>query len=177
MAKLPPMKYLPVRTDQGGKVLLEKEEDVDNREETLLNEVLRDRDVPCPVCRYNLRGLTASACPECGANLKAWVKPDSLRLGLWIVALVGLSGGFGFQATLVIWVAYLIVTEGESLSSYMPELNVAFFSSPAMGIGILLLITLRAHVAKLKLWGRIWIAICAWLVSAIAALVFFSMVS
>ncbi|MCH8805304.1 MAG: hypothetical protein IH986_04375 [Planctomycetes bacterium] len=35
----------------------------------LLVEMLRRRDVPCPVCRYNLRNLTSSVCPECGHRL------------------------------------------------------------------------------------------------------------
>jgi hypothetical protein len=28
---------------------------------------LRDRDEPCPKCRYNLRNAAAAVCPECGA--------------------------------------------------------------------------------------------------------------
>src|SRR5688572_15571368 len=28
-----------------------------------------ERDVPCPHCSYNLRGLTAGVCPECGGAL------------------------------------------------------------------------------------------------------------
>jgi YcxB-like protein len=30
---------------------------------------LKDRDLPCPNCRYNLRGCASTACPECGAPL------------------------------------------------------------------------------------------------------------
>ncbi|HEY3243047.1 MAG TPA: hypothetical protein VGM03_06815 [Phycisphaerae bacterium] len=31
-----------------------------------------DRDVPCPQCRYNLRGLTELRCPECGLHHESW---------------------------------------------------------------------------------------------------------
>jgi hypothetical protein len=33
--------------------------------------LLAERDVACPGCRYNLRGITARACPECGRELDA----------------------------------------------------------------------------------------------------------
>jgi len=34
-----------------------------------LPALLRDRDIPCPKCRYNLRNLTTNRCPECGQEL------------------------------------------------------------------------------------------------------------
>ena len=29
-----------------------------------------DRDLPCPQCRYNLRGLREARCPECGGQFR-----------------------------------------------------------------------------------------------------------
>ncbi len=37
----------------------------------LLVAFLTDRDLPCPRCGYNLRGLTGDVCPECGNALAA----------------------------------------------------------------------------------------------------------
>ncbi len=34
-----------------------------------LIEYLREHDVKCPRCRYNLRGLETNECPECGDTL------------------------------------------------------------------------------------------------------------
>ncbi len=34
-----------------------------------LREYLATRDVPCPSCGYNLRGVPASTCPECAMPL------------------------------------------------------------------------------------------------------------
>ncbi|HYE63570.1 MAG TPA: hypothetical protein VD997_16385 [Phycisphaerales bacterium] len=34
-----------------------------------LIEYLRENDVKCPRCRYNLRGLETNECPECGDTL------------------------------------------------------------------------------------------------------------
>jgi hypothetical protein len=34
------------------------------------------RDVPCPHCGYNLRGLAAAQCPECSTLLRLTIAPD-----------------------------------------------------------------------------------------------------
>jgi hypothetical protein len=58
---------------------------------------LRDRDAWCPVCRYNLRGLTVPRCPECGRGLRLAIRATEPVLGAWIFlaftafAMTGLS--------------------------------------------------------------------------------------
>lgn len=56
----------------------------------VLLDLVKDRDMECPVCEYNVRNLTSPRCPECGTRLV-------LRLGLkeagvkaWVAALVPL---------------------------------------------------------------------------------------
>ena len=39
----------------------------------LLSMFLRGRDVPCPLCGYNLRDLTQQQCPECRHELRLTV--------------------------------------------------------------------------------------------------------
>ncbi|MEZ6317215.1 MAG: hypothetical protein R3B49_00475 [Phycisphaerales bacterium] len=39
------------------------------RKQRKLQAWLATRDVPCPGCRYNLRGLASLSCPECGYGL------------------------------------------------------------------------------------------------------------
>jgi len=59
----------------------------DTSEQHLLLSYLRDRDVPCPACGYNLRDLTAPICPECRQDLTLSVglrKPEFL----WFIVLV-----------------------------------------------------------------------------------------
>ncbi len=62
----------------------------------LLKMLLAVRDVPCPVCGYNLRAITSTNCPECGAKLDLRVGSTDLKLGPWLAALlvVGLPLGF-----------------------------------------------------------------------------------
>ena len=54
---------------------------VENEEETrLLAGFLATRDVKCPLCGYNLRGLTSGRCPECGGPLTVGVMSRVLDL-------------------------------------------------------------------------------------------------
>lgn len=44
-----------------------------------LRTLLAERDVPCPKCGFNLRGITCGACPECGLSLSTqmWSRAPS----------------------------------------------------------------------------------------------------
>ncbi|MEM7227529.1 MAG: hypothetical protein AAF432_01810 [Planctomycetota bacterium] len=52
-----------------------------------LLEYLRERDVPCPLCKYNLRDLTQPQCPECHHDLKLTVGAVNPQFLWFIVAL------------------------------------------------------------------------------------------
>jgi len=65
-------------------------------EAELLRALLAARDMPCPVCAYNLRRITSANCPECGAQLDLRVASTDLKLGPWLVALFGLALPAGF---------------------------------------------------------------------------------
>ncbi len=56
-------------------------------EAALLLEFLRDRDVSCPLCGYNLRNLSACTCPECRETLALAVGFRRPRFG-WLLATV-----------------------------------------------------------------------------------------
>lgn len=61
---------------------------------------LERRDEPCPVCRYNLRGIDRAQCPECGARLDLRVGSIDLRLGPWLLAVLGVAVPMGFTGVL-----------------------------------------------------------------------------
>jgi hypothetical protein len=65
-----------------------------------LQTFLADRDYECPVCRYNLRGLQDTSCPECGARLDLQVGSIDLRLGPWVTAMLAIAIPLGFNAVL-----------------------------------------------------------------------------
>ncbi len=70
--------------------------DEEHSEAQLLELLLAARDIPCPVCGYNLRAIASTNCPECGAQLDLRVGSTDLKLGPWLASLlvVGLPLGF-----------------------------------------------------------------------------------
>lgn len=75
----------------------------DEHDLAALRAFLGERDVSCPSCGYNLRGLQSPACPECNQALKLQVGLVEPRLGHFIAGLVGLAMGFGFCFIVGLW--------------------------------------------------------------------------
>jgi hypothetical protein len=63
--------------------------------DVLLHTFLQDRDVPCPLCGYNLRSLSGDRCPECGTGLLLQVGLTEPRLGSYITLLTACCTGLG----------------------------------------------------------------------------------
>ena len=70
--------------------------------EGLLRAYLDERDVPCPMCGYNLRNLTSTRCPECGERVELHLKLAEPKVGAWIAGLMGLSAGLGFSVLILV---------------------------------------------------------------------------
>lgn len=131
-------------------------------EEAELIRWVTGRDVPCPVCRYNLHGLVEARCPECGAPLHLHVGSDNLHLGPWILAITGPTLGLGFDGVMA------IITLGERVlqppasplfRSTLVTLSAVFFVMAAIcAAGLLTLIRNRATWTRMRarrqwIWG------------------------
>jgi hypothetical protein len=70
-------------------------------EDDVLFIFLAGRDVACPLCRYNLRGLASPRCPECGRELCLTIGLVEPRIGAWITCTVACaaSAGLGILAS------------------------------------------------------------------------------
>ena len=66
-----------------------------------LLEFLRGREVPCPLCRYNLRDLTRPQCPECRHELLLTVGVTRPRF-LWFLLAVTPCAFAGIAAGLLL---------------------------------------------------------------------------
>lgn len=58
---------------------------------------LERHDEPCPVCRYQLRGLTEPRCPECAADLTLGVASPGAIVGPLLLAMAACALAVGFD--------------------------------------------------------------------------------
>ncbi|MHC4217015.1 MAG: hypothetical protein ACYSU7_01030 [Planctomycetota bacterium] len=122
----------------------------------LLRTLLAGRDITCPVCAYNLRGIESMNCPECGAQLELRVGSSDLKLGPWLTALLGVALPLGFVSIYAVFgfvtvIAFVIAggigrpSAGEALAGMgVPALICA-------GYGLLLWRIVRR---RRKFWAR-----------------------
>lgn len=78
--------------------------------DALLVEFLGHRDLPCPVCRFNLRDGVSAACPECGSPLELQIGSIDRRLGLWLCVFLAHVIPFGFAATLSTMATWVVIS-------------------------------------------------------------------
>src|SRR6476660_5751659 len=71
-------------------------------DETALLNFLRDRDVACPLCRYNLRALTSPRCPECGREVRLTIGLVEPRQGAWLTGQIALTAAVGVGLMIIL---------------------------------------------------------------------------
>ena len=79
-----------------------------------LKVYLVDRDVPCPGCGYNLRGLPEPVCPECRQELRINVGLSESRLGLLVTCAGFLFAGTGAAAAVLLTVVAVTVVQNDA---------------------------------------------------------------
>jgi hypothetical protein len=62
----------------------------DTRTETI-RQFLADRDVACPGCGYNLRGIEQATCPECGRGIELTIRRPGRGRGYLLFVLLALG--------------------------------------------------------------------------------------
>ena len=78
-----------------------------------LEVFVAERDVPCPGCGYNLRGLEGSRCPECGLEVRLGVQLEEPAMGSLMVTLAALFSVVGSSGAIVLGVVWLSLFYGD----------------------------------------------------------------
>ena len=118
-------------------------------ESELLKMLLAVRDIPCPVCGYNLRGIASNKCPECGRNLELRVVSGDLRVTAWLVALLSAALPFGASALFSI-LGFIVGIQGGFRNAHNTRMSVIFAALCAVhGTALFLVLKGRRRIWKL----------------------------
>ena len=139
--------------------------------DAFLRRYLAERDEPCPMCEYNLRGLTGAVCPECGEAFRLRVRLSEPKLAAYLCGLIGLSVGVGFSGIMFAWgLIYL------SLNAYGPtllELSVLLFQLVLEGAAMVFWLRKRKWIRR-RARSLQWRLVAAgWAASIGLAILFF----
>ncbi len=101
-----------------------------------LADFLVDRDVGCPECGFNLRGLTTNRCPECNMRIQLILaQPDALwRMRQWIVAAAAVIA-LASAASIVAFLSFYGAWGGATLTGRI-------FAGVVVNVGVLLALSL-----------------------------------
>ena len=89
----------------------------DNGPDRELLAWLAGRDVSCPACRYNLRGLRVDRCPECGIAFELGLKASTPGFKAWVISLIATSMGVGISLMFIFFAFLSIIVVGMLLTA------------------------------------------------------------
>ena len=145
---------------------------VENEEEArLLAAFLETRDVKCPLCGYNLRGLTSGRCPECGEGLRLQVGGATRYTRCYIALLAACCLGLGASG-LILAAALIHAPRSWWNDPVVWVLVVLFLGS---GGALLLGLTMRRRLCRVAATGQQFLCCLMWAfvlgMSIVAALI------
>lgn len=143
---------------------------------------LADRDEPCPKCRYNLRGTTAGACPECGwvisiqqlkerAEFAAWRERRLPRDPITTAGLVGSWLGLGWPGAMA---TLSMIFKGSETVTGARVVVIVLIGA----VQLLIVLNYVARFTRMQAWSRTRktaLAAFAWGFAPISVLVFLAL--
>jgi predicted RNA-binding Zn-ribbon protein involved in translation (DUF1610 family) len=131
----------------------------------LLLAFLKDRDVTCPLCQYNLRNLTIFTCPECGKRIELAVKARDVAVQSWATLSVVLSLAAGVGIIFL----YMVIRRGlPNRGDVNPILIYTFIGMIPLAIAALVA---RQKILRMSRDAQFYLAALA--VGSVAVLFFF----
>ena len=125
----------------------------------MLLAFLRDHDAPCPICGYNLRGVTLSVCPECECPIELGVSSSSSYLGAWLLALLAFAMPLSFDLIVgTMMLIGVIMSAGENAEGVF--LLVSLVTLTLVSVGMLWVLVARKRdwlrMPRRRQWRMAW---------------------
>jgi hypothetical protein len=125
----------------------------------MLLAFLRDHDAPCPICGYNLRGVTLSVCPECECPIELGVSSSSSYLGAWLLALLAFAMPLSFDLIIgTMMLIGVIMSAGENAEGVF--LLVSLVTLTLVSVGMLWVLVARKRdwlrMPRRRQWRLAW---------------------
>ena len=125
----------------------------------MLRAYLQTHDAPCPICGYNLRGVTLPICPECECPIELGVSSSSSFLGAWLLALLAFAMPLSFDILVgLMMVVGVIMSGGENPEGLF--LMVSLVTLTLMSVGMLWVLVARKRdwlcMPRRKQWRLAW---------------------
>ena len=138
---------------------------------------LAGHDELCPMCEYNLRGLTGTVCPECGEALRLRVSLSEPKMAAYLCGLIGLSVGFGFSGVFLAMGVVGLLLEGFG-GGFPYWMLVGLLSQFVIeGLAMWLWLVRRNWIRRRSRGQRWALAAAAWGYSIGLTVLFFTLVS
>ncbi|MCR9074471.1 MAG: hypothetical protein NXI07_00380 [bacterium] len=125
----------------------------------MLMAYLRDHDAPCPVCGYNLRGVTLSVCPECECPIELGVSSSSSYLGAWLLALLTFAMPLSFDLIIgTMMLIGVIMSAGENAEGVFLLVSLATLTMVSVGMLWVLVARKRdwLRMSRQRQWRIAW---------------------
>lgn len=118
-------------------------------EASLIHTFLATRDEPCPACNYNLRGIAADTCPECGSRLEMTLR----RVQRDFPSIAGVLA-LGCLLFLIGGATWGIVNVWNTPASSMPQGFLTQYIAMHSALGSLSLASLTIGIMRWRRGGR-----------------------
>ena len=145
-------------------------------DQELLQTFLRERDVACPRCEYNLRNLVGDRCPECGDELVLRVNLSEPKMAAFLTGLIGLAAGAGFSGLLILYWLIMVITIRGRMGGMMSFLVVTICGFVVMGGAIIAWLRARYYIRR-QPTSRQWVfTIGCWAMTLANLIIFTKMI-
>lgn len=131
----------------------------------MLTEYLAGRDVACPGCGYNLRGLQGAQCPECHEVVVLSVQLVEPKLYAYLASVIGLAVGAGFCGLLLLLFCYF----NRFSLSREPQNRVLLVGLVVETSLMIALLRGRPSFRRMSMSQRVCSAVGCWALTAVVA--------